>query len=354
MDDTRDAAALQLRLKWPTVGASLRTPLRSAVRMLGHRLITRARPTAPARDARKRARIDRIIAAFEHGYLCACDVAGEDDLRDRLIDRLNRLDAFDRGFAFEGAAMAVVLLDICLPWRAPLFPALLSAATDHPYLLHVGAGWALARFRNVEGRRFRSFDPLLRWLAIDAVGFHDGFMRGTPTAAAPRRRARFSPDVARVFDQGLGRSLWFTSEADSLAIVRAISAESPARQPDLWSGVGLACAYAGGASSADIEYLGRASGQSWPHVAQGMAFAAEAHMRGAGVDAAPPHLEDACRIVCGLSAVESARITQETMVGLERGAAVHAYEVWRARIRARIAPDVTAIRPDGERACLLD
>src|ERR1039457_1019400 len=79
----------------------------------------------------------------------------------------------------------------------------------------------------------------------------------------------------RAFDQGLGRSLWFVEGADASRIAAAISSFPKARQPDLWSGVGLACAYAGGRDQAHLELLRETAGPYVAQVAQGAAFAAK-------------------------------------------------------------------------------
>src|SRR5206468_3903957 len=74
------------------------------------------------------------------------------------------------------------LLDRLAPWRHDRFCLLLRIAPDHPYMAHVGAGWALARlglarFGSTRRRAFERMDRVLRWLAIDGYGFHEGYFR---------------------------------------------------------------------------------------------------------------------------------------------------------------------------------
>jgi hypothetical protein len=59
----------------------------------------------------------------------------------------------------------------------------------------------LARFRNAEGRAFRALDPVLRWLALDGVGFHDGYFGSVKGHKRDDRRRRPSLYGARMFDQ---------------------------------------------------------------------------------------------------------------------------------------------------------
>ena len=110
-----------------------------------------------------------------------------------------------------------------------------------------------------------------------------------------------------------------------------ISGFPAARHADLWSGVGLACAYAGGVPSPAIEGLAELAGPHHPHVAQGAAFAAKARQRaGNPVE----HTELACRILCGMAADEAAGLTDRALADLADRGGLPAYEVWRGRIRA--------------------
>ena len=136
----------------------------------------------------------------------------------------------------------------------------------------------------------------------------------------------------RAFDQGLGRSLWFVRGADVVAIPETIAAFAPERRPDLWSGIGLACAYAGGVSPEEIACLARSAGDHSPQLAQGVAFAARARQRAGNLTQAT---ETASRLVCRLPATEAAALTDAALADLHAAVDTPAYEVWRGRIQAR-------------------
>jgi hypothetical protein len=207
--------------------------------------------------------------------------------------------------------MALAVLDRLMPGRGGRTCRFLAGpAAAQAYVVHVGVGWAVARVGGLRGF-WASLDPLLRWLMLDGYGFHEGYFHGRrflATGAAPR----FTGPSRRVFDQGLGRSLWFVCGAEPGAIRRAIGGLGRARWADLWSGVGLACGYAGGAEPGAVAELVSAAGGYRPPLAQGVAFAAKARQR-AGNPA--PHTEEACRLVCGLTADEAARITDLALAG---------------------------------------
>src|SRR5215211_6787149 len=191
-----------------------------------------------------RRRLELVGRTFVSGYRAAL----RDDDPGALAAALAPVDRELSGFAWEGAAMGVALRDALAPWRPARLPALLAGpGRAHRYMVHVGAGWALARLRRAPAA-IRSLDPVLRWLALDGYGFHQGYFQPARHLHAGDRPRGFAGYAARAFDQGLGRSLWFAQAAQPEAVRRAVGAFEETRRPDLWSGVALAAAYAGGAS----------------------------------------------------------------------------------------------------------
>ncbi len=178
--------------------------------------------------------------------------------------------------------MALALLDALLPGRRDRLARLLAGpGAAHAYIIHVGAGWILARLPLAPERLLaRLGDPVLRWLALDGYGFHEGYFRWPRSVERQEVPRKLRGYARRGFDQGLGRSLWFVDGADVRLIPRTIGRFPDDRQSDLWSGVGLACAYAGGRSRSEIEALRQAAGPHRPSLAQGAAFAAKARAQG--------------------------------------------------------------------------
>jgi hypothetical protein len=278
-----------------------------------------------------RERLEDIGKTFLEGYHAALE---EDDFS-TLTCRLDTVETERRGFAYEGAAMAITLLDFLTPWAPDRFRRFLEGAgVDHIYMLHVGAGWALARLNRSVDRLLSNLDPVLGWLVVDGYGFHEGYFHWPQVITQQKIPQQLKGYAQRVFDQGLGRSLWFIEGADVFRISDRIRAFPPGRQPDLWSGIGLACTYAGGVDSSELQRLQASADDFHFHLAQGAAFAAQARRRAGN---AASHTETACQILCQLSAEESALITEQALVGLPSIGNEPAYEVWRSRIRNRIA-----------------
>lgn len=282
-------------------------------------------------DPLARQHLEQIGATFLQGYDAAI---AHDDLAELAL-RLNAIDAGLRGFAFEGAAMGLALLDFFTPWKIWRITAFLAGpAAEHRYMVHVGVGWALARLPVRIGRALARMDTLLRWLAIDGYGFHAGYFAWPQYVGRQLLPRRLSGYAARAFDQGLGRSLWFVEGADVARIPATIARFPPSRQADLWSGVGLACAYAGGVERPALLALRAAAGSYLPDLAQGVAFAAKARARAGNPTA---HGEMACLAICDMTAEAAAAVTDAALKDLRAARSLPAYEVWRQRIRAHVA-----------------
>jgi hypothetical protein len=208
----------------------------------------------------------------------------------------------------------------------------------HAYIVIVGAGWILARLPLSPERLLGRLDPLNGWLALDGYGFHEGFFhwpRSVTRREVPRKLRGYA---RRGFDQGLGRSLWFVEGADVERLPRIIGTFPAERRPDLWAGLGLAVAYAGGRTQGEIEELRRAAGAFVPELAQGVAFAAKARERAGNPTA---HTELAAQMICGTGLQQAAAVTDQAREGLPADRPGEpAFEVWRRRIQDRFRKGV--------------
>lgn len=281
-----------------------------------------------------RLRLEGVAACFVRGYHAALETGPSE-----ISARLDREEPFLRGFAYEGAAMGMTLLDLFTVWRQDYLCRFLSGPGDaHTYIVHVGAGWVLARVPLAPSSLLARLDPVLGWLALDGYGFHEGFFHARTAIARQRVPRKLSGYARRGFDQGLGRSLWFVEGAGVERIAVTITAFPPERRPDLWSGVGLACCYAGGVGRKEVEALRRAAGPCASHLAQGAAFAAEARERAGHT---PESTELACQVLCGTSAGAAATIAREMARDLPPDGppddGLPAFEVWRRRIQGHFS-----------------
>ncbi len=280
--------------------------------------------------------LEEIGRTFVHGYHGALVDSNPESLADTLR---KEIEIEYQGFAFEGAGMGLALLDLLTPWPSNRLQRFLDGSGNgHYYMIHIGLGWALARLRRrVEGH-LKRLDPVVGWLAVEGYGFHEGYFAWTRyienQEPPPHQLTGYA---RRVFDQGLGRSLWFVKGANVERITDTINTFASARQSDLWSGVGLACGYAGGVNSKNIKALKQASGAYYPELAQGVAFAAATRHRAKNPVA---HTELACQIICGLSLDETAALTDTIRETLpispsEIDKPEPAWELWQQRVQAK-------------------
>ena len=288
-------------------------------------------------DGVARDRLERIGKTFLRGY----NTSLERSRAEGLTHELNEVDLEYRGFAFEGAAMGLGLQDFVLRWRRDRWRRFLEGpGANHAYMVHVGLGWVWARLGRPVERYLSGLDPLLGWLAIDGYGFHEGYFKWRHYVESQALPRKLSGYALSVFDQGVGRSLWFVRGADVERVINTVCGFDATRHRDLWSGVGLACAYAGGAAEADMAELRRAADAHWPALAQGAAFAAKARQR-AGNPA--DHTDLAARVLCETTADEAAAATDAALDGLSHDSEEPAYETWRKRVQASFARETVRL-----------
>ncbi|WBC14940.1 DUF1702 family protein [Micromonospora sp. WMMA1998] len=265
--------------------------------------------------------LEAAVLAAVGGYHSVLDGSRLDD----LIPRLDRTPLPLRGYAYEGAAMGLTGLDCFLPGRSRLKAYLAGPGAPHVYMVHIGAGEALARLRRrPEPFLARLDDPVLRWLVMDGYGFHEGFFKPDRYVVRQGLPGHLSPYARRVFDQGIGRSVWFTSGADVNRIAETISRFPAGRHADLWLGVGVACGYVGGVERSVVVELRRVAGAHAPRMAVGTAFVAKGRQRAGNP---VPDTDLASEVLCGMPSEQAARLVDEAFAALPAGGSVPLYEV---------------------------
>lgn len=279
-----------------------------------------------------RDRLEQVGLTFLKGYHIA--IGGKSI--GEITAELEKIPSHLCGFGYEGAAMGLAIRDFLPPWNAKWLQQFLQGSgSSHIYMIHVGIGWWYARLKRPLSKLPAHLDPLLGWLTLDGYGFHEGYFHWPHYVTQQKIPTRLSGYAQRVFDQGLGRSLWFVKGANIGQIAQTIQAFQPHRHADLWAGVGLACAYAGGASAQNIQQLKNMAGEQHRlKLAQGAAFAAKTRLRANNLT---DHTETACQVLCGVSASQAAYATDLALAQLPPDGDVPAYEVWRQRIQQHFA-----------------
>jgi hypothetical protein len=292
----------------------------------------------PVKNAAAQELLEKIGETFLTGYGYAME-ASDSAEAERRLEGITRPY---RGFGYEGAAMALTMLDaLPLPGGGRLAAFIAGRGRDHIYMAYVGIGWALARLPRFCWRAVDAPDPLLRWLVLDGYGFHQAYFRTERYV-----RQHFTEPVfpwpaddpheyaPQAIDQGIGRALWFVSGTDVGLLARTIESFPEIRRPDLYSGAGLAATYAGGADEAELRQLADLAGPHRDQVVQGSAFAAKARVRAGLV---VPHTHLATEVLCGMSPEQAAEVCDRARPdGGADADGLPAYELWRQRIAAEI------------------
>jgi hypothetical protein len=261
-----------------------------------------------------------------------CHIALFNNRFEVLVPKLDAYDEELRGFAYEGAGVGLAALDSFLPWKQRTRDFVAGPGARYVYAIYLGAGMSLARMRrNPEPFRARLGDPVFGWVVLDGYGFHQGFFAQRRYVAA-RAVPRLVGYASRAFDHGLGRSIWFSTRGNVARVAETIDAFPIERHRDLWSGVGLACGYAGGVARPIIETLRVVAGSHRSDLAVGAAIAAKLRHQ---VGNPAEHNETACAVLCGLTSKESAHLADTALRDLPADGVEPAYEVWRQRIRAQ-------------------
>lgn len=274
-----------------------------------------------------------VIAGFEWGIDCRSQW--------ELERRLSLVSSELRGFAYEGATMACTVLD-SMDGRTRTRDLLRGPGLPHLFLAYIGIGFAMARLPRPLWRRVVPdldgvrYHPAITWLAVDGYGFDRAYFHterwvGRQQPPRPYPWQGTPSYFGRAFDQGLGRALWFIHGADVKAVAAAVRGFAGHRGPDLWSGVGLAATFAGGAGPDDLAWLRTEAGDLWPELALGAALAIKAK---AAADCVGEDAEEAAGALSDLTADAAVTLVDTASVPTGESDSVPEYERWRRRIRA--------------------
>jgi hypothetical protein len=261
----------------------------------------------PGCASNSRVHLEGVIHTFIEGYNLALSTVDLNQLACKLDDSFS--PAFV-GFAYEGAGLYLGLSDLLFPHSdSRLAEFTRSAAHRHDYIATVGAGFAIARaplgLQRMESYQ-RRLDPMSAWCLSDGYGFHQGYFHWKRFIEGQEPSPRsFDAQSRRLFDAGVGRSMWWVFGAEPSAIASAISRFDETRRPEMWTGIGTALAYAGGGTPNASSLLLNLAGPYRFDFLSGIPFAA--HMREKGSNPAQWTAE-VCFDLLNLSVAETSNL----------------------------------------------
>ncbi|MEA5563988.1 DUF1702 family protein [Anabaena sp. UHCC 0399] len=246
-------------------------------------------------------RMQQIRGTLIQGFQAAI----ANDQSEAIIANLDGIADELRGFAFEGVGMGLTQRDLVAPTQHNRVESFIAATgTAYEHFVYVGVGLMLGKTPLPLEPCISQLNPDRVWLVIDGYGFQHGlshWQKYLDQLAIPENLSGYA---VRVFDQGMGRSIWFVDGTDATHISKTIAAFPPSRQADLWGGIGFVCTYSGGAERATLEALKIAAGAYQFALIQGSAFAAKSRQK---IGSYSPHTQLACEVLWGM---EAARVAE--------------------------------------------
>ena len=199
----------------------------------------------------------------------------------RIVEQVSLIPKEFQGFVYEGVGMGLAEKGLRLRGSLSLLEdfATQFAMPFHNWI-YVGIG-LMASQANISLLPISaSFSRERRWLALDGYAYHQGVFHWQTLIkqrAYPETiNEKITAAEASVFDQGLGRSLWFVDAGKVEPLLKTVEQFSTSRQKDLWGGIGYACAYAGGASEETLRSLFTTAATHQPQLLAGATFALKA------------------------------------------------------------------------------
>jgi enediyne biosynthesis protein E2 len=298
-------------------------------------------------DSPGRAKMEESARQFGLGFELAIEQKGND----AIAERLELLEWEYRGFAYEGATMALTLRDVMSPApgnkNVDSFAGHGGPADHQVFMVYIGIGFALARLPKFLWRRAiptQSVLPehrALNWMILDGYSFHEAFFKTQKwvheqyvSPPVPWKWKGSHDWVLKAMDHGIGRAMWFINGGDSEQLANMINKFDPARRSDLWSGAALAATYAGGVDEEGLSEFAKRSSEYRREVAQGAVFALKQRVMS---NLITPHTELASQIFCERSPEEAASITDWAATDLPDTNTVPAYEIFRQRIQSKFS-----------------
>ena len=183
--------------------------------------------------------INAARSAFIMGYHEALELHSSG--LERVVDKV---DPSKIGFALEGAAMAMVILDELDRTGGNYFQLLFRDSSEYQQIIYlIGAGLASAKLAKPIDWLPEELDRSHLPAIYDGYGFYNSYFK-PPSKGGNGLLLSFQKDNI-YFNRGCGRALWFTHMGNISAIEGVIDGVSDSRKALLWNGVAIASAFTG-------------------------------------------------------------------------------------------------------------
>lgn len=203
-------------------------------------------------------------------------------IKDNSVESvLKQYDGEFLSIVYEAIAVHLATLDLKLEdnsfslWNN----FLIKHGALHGSQIHVGLGWALSEMNVTDISILPSFTSTWRWRVLDGYGYHSGLFKRREAIRSQQVPPFIIQEDIHAFNQGIGRSLWYTSKGDIERLLRSLNLFDLNRQKGLWRGVGLATSYVGGVDKSTLNNFLNASGVFAPQLKCGIIMAIAARKK---------------------------------------------------------------------------
>ncbi|HQW93203.1 MAG TPA: DUF1702 family protein [Ferruginibacter sp.] len=197
-----------------------------------------------------------------------------------LVSYMEHIPVDFRSIAFESASMAIAIKDLERGGELTDWVKYVSGpAQEHQAQVYVGLGWAIAKLKLPFLPVVEKIENDYHFRVADGCGYYDGSFRQRQTVLSLQLPAYLPQAALCMYDQGVGRSLWYSCRADIHKVKNKIEGFPAERQAALWRGMGIAVAYVGGCDDAYLETVWQYAGANGIQLAYGAALAARSRMK---------------------------------------------------------------------------
>lgn len=201
--------------------------------------------------------------------------------------------------------MGLALKDLSSGIEMKLWKSFLAVSLNYSGNILIGLGWAIAETKQKDLSFLNKMNQLLQFRVWDGCGYYDGIFRQRHTVVNQTRQ-EYVPEINfKAYDEGVGRSIWYSAKGDIAKVKETINGFTSSRQPDLWRGIGIACSFVGGCEELVFKTLLSSAEKNSVQLAIGAAMVAKTRVQSGGIN---KDIELACEIFCNLSKVGAAQL----------------------------------------------
>jgi hypothetical protein len=256
------------------------------------------------------------MATIRHVFEDARLKANEQPDNDLLIPYLENFDSLFRSVAYEGASMSRALNNLAQGKELNHWFAYLEKVPQHSTQAYIGLGWAIAQRQVPVSDVLFIFDPIFRSRIIDGYGYYEGMFRQRYSVRDKIIPDDIKGDDLRAYDQGLGRSLWYTAKGSMMQLAELINDFPGIRKSDLWRGAAIAVAYIGAFDKNMLDSITRCASDYQIQLAIGAALLARSRWQAGTLNTDTGMI---CRHCCHLSAQEAAQMVYQVECDMAAG-----------------------------------